>query len=121
MVLKKEPNEMAKRVRELRTLKNISMAELAKRIEITKGAMSQFERGYIGFTADNMGKIARVLESSTDYLILGDEDLKGRGLAIQLLEKVLNNEKFKKMVEIIEDPDLKELIDKANLFLQERP
>jgi transcriptional regulator with XRE-family HTH domain len=109
--------KIANRVVALRQSKDISQAELARRIGLTKGAVSQFERGIIGLTAENVGEIARVLITSADYLIFGKEDPKAKTLAKSLFQRMLKNEKFQQIVKLTEDPEIDELMSQLKNYL----
>jgi len=109
--------KIAERVIALRKTKDISQAELARKVGLTKGALSQFERGIIGLTAENMGEIARVLNTSTDYLIFGKEDRKATTLCQELFRKLLDNKKFQQIVKLTEDLEIDDLIDQIKSYL----
>ena len=99
------------RVKFTRKLKDISQAELARKIGLTKGAISQLEKGLIKSTAINIGKIARALHVSTDYLIFGEEAKENSNLYKQVLTKLLLNEKFKQIIVLLEDPEVNDLLE----------
>ena len=109
--------KIANRVVALRKSKDISQAELARRIGLTKGAVSQFERGIIGLTAENVGEIARVLITSADYLIFGKEDKKAITLSKALFQRMLDNEKFQQLVKLTEDPEIDDLVNQLKTYL----
>ncbi len=65
------------RLRELRKKQNLSQDYLAKKLGITKGAISQWELGLINsrnIKAENMDKLVRILNTSVSYLLSGKRD-----------------------------------------------
>ncbi len=118
-MISKESLEIASRVVALRKAKDISQAELARKVGLTKGSLSQFERGLMRLSAENLGSIAKVLFTSTDYLIWGKEDRNAKTLSVQLFEKFLSNEKVKQIIQITDDKKLTDLIDQMKSYLSQ--
>ena len=56
-------------IKQLREAKKITQVELAKRIGMSKGNLSQIEKGTIGTSQDNLKKIAEVLGCSVGQLL----------------------------------------------------
>ena len=56
-------------IKQLRVAKKITQVELAKRIGMSKGNLSQIEKGTIGTSQDNLKKIAEVLGCSVGQLL----------------------------------------------------
>lgn len=56
-------------IKQLRESKEITQMELARRIGMSKGNLSQIEKGSIGISQDNLKKIAEVLECSVGQLL----------------------------------------------------
>lgn len=56
-------------IKQLREARKITQVELAKRIGMSKGNLSQIEKGTIGTSQDNLKKIAEVLECSVGQLL----------------------------------------------------
>lgn len=57
------------RIRELRTLRNISQVELATALGVTKQSVSNWENDNIQPSIDMLIKIARYFGVSTDYML----------------------------------------------------
>ena len=57
------------RLRELRTTQGLSQVELAKRLDVTKQSVSNWENDNIQPSIDMLVKIAKCLGVSTDYLL----------------------------------------------------
>jgi transcriptional regulator with XRE-family HTH domain len=68
-----------RRVREMRDRLEISQYDLAKELDITPGAVGQWELGLAGASSRVLGQLADVLGVSTDWLIRG-KTLQGEGL-----------------------------------------
>lgn len=64
---------LSKRIHELRTALGWSQVELAKRLQISKQTVSNWENDNIQPSVDMLVRIARIFGVSTDYL-LGLED-----------------------------------------------
>ena len=60
--------QVGKRIRDLRTKLGLTQAQLAEKIEIGDGAMSDIERGVFGPGMDSLPKIANALETSVSSL-----------------------------------------------------
>lgn len=56
-------------IKQLREARKITQVELAKRIGMSKGNLSQIEKGTIGTSQDNLKKIAEVLGCSVGQLL----------------------------------------------------
>lgn len=61
------------RIKELRKRRGLTQIELADRLEITQGSLSAWETGRSLISAENLKKLAEVLQCSTDE-ILGIEE-----------------------------------------------
>jgi transcriptional regulator with XRE-family HTH domain len=66
-------NEFAKRLRQLRTSKNLSQVELAKLVNLHNTHIARYERGTCRPAADTLKRLAEALGVSGDYL-LGDDN-----------------------------------------------
>jgi transcriptional regulator with XRE-family HTH domain len=60
---------MVTRIINLRTEENLTQSELAKAIGVGNTVMSKIEKGIRGVSADELSKLANVLNVSTDYLL----------------------------------------------------
>ena len=56
------------RIKELRRAKNLTQEELAKEINVTQGAISQWEKGLAQPTSDKLPELAKALGCSIDEL-----------------------------------------------------
>ena len=57
------------KIKEIRIKKGITQSELAEKLQITQGAVSQWEQGLSIPKADKLVEIASVLECSVDDLL----------------------------------------------------
>ncbi|HCG59393.1 MAG TPA: hypothetical protein DEV97_05250 [Lachnospiraceae bacterium] len=62
-------NEMGKRLRNLRTDRQLSQKELASRVGLSGQVISNLERGYTELTIEQASKLAQFFRVSTDYLL----------------------------------------------------
>ncbi|HJC71387.1 MAG TPA: helix-turn-helix domain-containing protein [Candidatus Ruthenibacterium merdavium] len=60
------------RIKELRTARNLSQVEMAKRLGVTKQSVSNWENNNIQPSVDMLVMIARLFSVSTDYLLCLD-------------------------------------------------
>lgn len=98
---------LGKRIREMRDRRNMSQAELAESIDVTKAAISNYENGETAPSMDNFIKIAINLNCSAnellqDYIEENDEFYFRK--IIQLLAN-MNNENIKKVIDLITSLD----------------
>jgi len=95
-------DNFAKRLRDLRRLKNISQARLAELVGLATIQIGRYERGASRPTADALKKLAAVFDVSGDYLLGGTPtdaavaDLKDRDLLLQFqeVEKLPDDDKM---------------------------
>jgi transcriptional regulator with XRE-family HTH domain len=64
----------AERLKELRKNRGLSQAELSNLIEVHFTQVSRYERGETKPNAEAMTKLAKVLDTTTDYLMNGTTD-----------------------------------------------
>ena len=62
-------NEMGKRLRNLRTDRQLSQKELASRVGLSGQVISNLERGYTELTIEQASKLAQFFRVSTDDLL----------------------------------------------------
>ena len=81
--------EFAGRLKELRKKKGISQGELAERIEVHFTQVSRYERGQTKPNAEAMTKLAKVLDTTVDFLMNGtaDEVVEDAGLEKELISR----------------------------------
>lgn len=64
---------IGERVAKLREKRSLNQAELASLLRVTQGTISRWESGKVGISAEEAGKIAKILNVTCDYLILGEK------------------------------------------------
>jgi transcriptional regulator with XRE-family HTH domain len=69
--------EIANRIRTLRRSKEISIHKLADAVAMSPGYLSEVERGHSAISGELLGKIARELGVTADYLLSGQEEQRG--------------------------------------------
>lgn len=67
---------IAKRLKELRENRHLTLVQLAEQIKIPRATISRYENGTTSPTADNIIKYAVFFNETADY-ILGLEDMDG--------------------------------------------
>jgi transcriptional regulator with XRE-family HTH domain len=60
---------LSDRIRELRVQKNLTQAQVAERLGITKNAVNSWEKSASSPTLKNVAELAGILGVSTDYLL----------------------------------------------------
>lgn len=65
------PTTFAQRLKDLRTDKRLTQAELAEAAEVHATQISRYERGETKPTGEVVGKLARVLGTTADFLMSG--------------------------------------------------
>jgi transcriptional regulator with XRE-family HTH domain len=79
MKLTIDPAQTGKRIKEARSALKLTQEGLARKIGVTKGAVSQWEKGYtdkgtpIEFKADNILRLAHVLSQNPYTLMYGQD------------------------------------------------
>ena len=63
--------DIGKRIREARDRLGISGPELARRVDVSPSAVTQWETGVTRVTTQHLGKVARALNVSADWLLTG--------------------------------------------------
>lgn len=64
---------IGERVAKLRESRNLTQGELARLLSVNQSAVSHWEKGIRNIPADQIGRIAKALNTSCDYLILGEK------------------------------------------------
>lgn len=67
--------EIGQRIQKMRLKRNMKSIELATELGITKNQMSRIENGRANCTVPQLFIMAQIFNCSTDYLILGREDM----------------------------------------------
>ena len=73
---------IAKRLKELRENRHLTLVQLAEQIKIPRATISRYENGTTSPTADNIIKYAVFFNETADY-ILGLEDIDGHKETIE--------------------------------------
>ena len=60
---------LSQRLKHMRKLRKYTQEELAKKVNTTKGTISNYENGYSTPSNEMLALLADVLETSTDYLL----------------------------------------------------
>jgi transcriptional regulator with XRE-family HTH domain len=66
------------RIREARTAKGLLQRDVAAHLGVTVGAVTQWERGYVGLNMTNLDELVAYLGTNREFLLTGDntEELK---------------------------------------------
>lgn len=83
-----------KRLRQLRLVRDWSQGQLAKKAGIDTQRISKYERGVSSPPLETLVKIARVLEVSLDYLLVGKSYGAEKLKNARLIEKIEDIEKL---------------------------
>jgi transcriptional regulator with XRE-family HTH domain len=65
--------EVAKRIRILRKINEMSQEELAKKLGISQSMLSKYEKGKAGLTLEIAIKYAEVFKKDLNYIAFGEE------------------------------------------------
>jgi len=68
--------ELAKRIKEIRTTKNLTQVEVAERIGVTQPTYSEYEKMVGNCAYYTLQKIAKALDVSVTYLVDIDDEIK---------------------------------------------
>ena len=60
---------LGQRIRDLRKRNGLTQTDLANKIGLQFGTVSKYEKDEISIPAENLSKIADVLDTTTDYLL----------------------------------------------------
>ncbi|MCE9501152.1 MAG: helix-turn-helix transcriptional regulator [Leptospira sp.] len=102
-------SSFAIRLRDLRSQKNISQAELAEAISVHKNNIVRYENGAVEPTAETLRKLSQFFSVSTDFLL---EGISENGIKVNFQDKELLN-MFQKTEKLSEKDKstVKELLD----------
>ncbi len=70
---KYDQQEIAKRIRILRKINELSQGELAKRLGISQSMLSKYEKGKVGLTLETAVKYTEVFQRKINYIAFGEE------------------------------------------------
>ena len=65
---------IGERARRCRELKHMTREQLAEQLDVSTKFLADFERGSKGISLQNFYALTKVLNTSADYLLSGDED-----------------------------------------------
>lgn len=71
-------NKLGDRIAELRKAKNLSQQDLADTIKISRAQMNRYESQAVQPPADVLNKLAKVLDTTVDYIINGATEAKAK-------------------------------------------
>ena len=71
-------NKLGDRIAELRKLKGISQQDVADKIKISRAQMNRYENQAVQPPADVLNKLAKVLDTTVDYIINGAIEAKAK-------------------------------------------
>ncbi len=66
--------QLGMRIRSLRLACGMTQDELAREVGVTRSAVAQWETGRAGQIGSNLARIARVLSTSAEFLLSGEQD-----------------------------------------------
>ena len=79
--------EIGQRLVSLRKIQDLNAAQVAREIGLTRQTVSLWEKGKINFSAVVLFKLAKVLRSSPEYIMLGEHNKSSSGVDLELLER----------------------------------
>ncbi len=68
------PTTIGGRIKKVMNIKNITQKEVAKKIGTVEPNISRYLNDKTKISTETLGKIAKILDVSCDYLILGETD-----------------------------------------------
>jgi transcriptional regulator with XRE-family HTH domain len=71
-------SKMGERITELRKQKEFSQQDLADKIKISRAQMNRYENQAVQPPADVLNKLAKVLDTTVDYMINGATEAKAK-------------------------------------------
>ena len=79
--------EIGQRLVSLRKIQDLNAAQVAREIGLTRQTVSLWEKGKINFSAVVLFKLAKVLRTSPEYIMLGEHKKSSSGVDLELLER----------------------------------
>jgi len=79
--------EIGQRLVRLRKSQDLNAAQVAREIGLTRQTVSLWEKGKINFSAVVLFKLAKVLRTSPEYIMLGEHKKISSGVDLELLER----------------------------------
>jgi len=71
-------NKLGDRIMELRKIKNLSQQDVADKIKISRAQMNRYENQAVQPPADVLNKLAKLFDTTVDYLINGATEAKAK-------------------------------------------
>lgn len=83
-------HELGQRVRALREAHGMSQTAVARALGVTQSNVSEMERGVRGLTIHQVTKFARVLDTSTDAILVGNHAsrAKASGRSVRVMRRL---------------------------------
>lgn len=102
---------LGERIRKVRKQKNLTQEQLAEACDLSTAHIGHIERGTRALSIESLITISKVLDVSTDYLLLDVSNSAGRNLSgiLNAIENV-NDDKYNRLYSVIKI--LAENIDK---------
>lgn len=89
------------RIQDLRKLQGYTQEQLAERMHVSIQMVSNLERGNKAIRIENLIRLSRILDISTDYILTGEEP---RGASQALSDRIARlPERQRKLVELLVD------------------
>lgn len=85
---------MGERVKQARTAKKYTQAEVAEMINISSKNFSQLERGMTGISLSTLISLCKALDISADYILFGMEEKKQNNTVSILLSQLSEKEQI---------------------------
>lgn len=74
MIITSTPEEIGRRIREIRRSKEMSQEELGRKVGVTRATINKYEYGQVNFPRDRVEKLSKALNVSPSYLLGWDEE-----------------------------------------------
>ena len=78
-------NNLGEKLKQIRKKKNISQKKLAKKLNLTQGALSKYEKNITTPNPYTLSEIAKALDVSVDYLVGVSDNSAEKGIKIPVL------------------------------------
>lgn len=109
------------RIKRIRKLRGLTQPELAKKVNVSPQVISNWEREYTSISDDDLERLSKALNVSTDYIIHGVDNFKNKDSGVSyevkserelLLEELeqYGNLAFEGGGEDLDDDELREIV-----------
>lgn len=113
--------EFSEKIKRLRKEKGKTQMEVAKALNITKGAYSNYENNHAAPSKDTLNKLSEYFDVSIDYLLSTEKDSPSTEIVTKLLELTKNKKIHWNIVDSIKDENYLLLNQLLNYELQKNP